>query len=504
MAARPAIAIFGAAIAAAALAEAAGTAGPVTALAPEPPGARARRATPGATAACARGPCASPSAIAFLTGGGGGAGGGALAVTNFGLVQAEGGGGWSYVCDDVYGTPRPELVRGDGRGRLFAAGSSTGLLGSADGCAWSAAAGAVAEREVLDLAFDGTPGRVWALAGAPGVAERVLARSDDGGASFAMVHAFADGLAYARLLVAPSDSRRLYLAGRGQGAAGVSVPLARSDDGGATWTTRDLAAGRPAPLENPLVLLAVAPDDPDRLFFSLVDALGDEIWLSDDGGRSVRRVLEGGPRDWMTGLAFGPDGRTVYAAAAVIPVIDGESPGHLFVSRDRGESWAAPILSAATGPSYRCLEASGGTLYACDLGGPTGGAFLVGASSDEGRTWQPVVQLRELAGAKRCVRAACAATEAWLCDSYGRCPDEGDAGAPGSDAARDPADAGRDDGPTEGGAGACAGDTCPRAGGCACKLSRAGGADRAPLAPGVFAALALAAFASRRRRQLRK
>jgi MYXO-CTERM domain-containing protein len=458
--------------------------------------------------ACANGPCASPSAVAFVAGAGLGAA--PVAVANFGLLMGGGaGGGWQFVCDDVYGTPLPELVRPDGRGRVLAAGAA-GLTWSADGCSWEAAAGAVARREVLDLAFAGAASaaeeRVWALA-ADGEA-RVLALSTDGGATFELVHSFSDGLAYARLLVAPSDGQRLYVTGAGAAGAGVTV-LASSTDGGATWASRELTGGLTPPLENTLVPLAVAPADPGVLFFSLVDAQGDEIWLSEDGGRSVRRVLDGGPRDWMTGLAFGP-GQTVYAAAAVIPVIDDGPPGHLFVSRDGGRTWAPPRPSARTGPAYRCLHAAAGKLYACDLGGPTGEAFLVGASTDEGQTWTPVVRLQELTGARTCVRAACAATEAWFCDRYGHCPappspappppDASDPSLPPRDAATNP-----DARPAT-----CTDGPCDRAnpgeGGCSCSLGGRGGpASSAPQLP--FPALLgalLATLLTTRRRQTKR
>jgi hypothetical protein len=384
------------------------------------------------TAACAAGPCASPAPVAYLAPAV--AGGGAVVVANFGLLTEEAGRtGWQFVCDDLYGSARPELVRMGGDGRVFAA-PAIGLLWTGDGCGWTQATGAVADRVVHDLAFEGSTARVWALAGEPAV----LAVSGDGGARFEVVHAFGDQERHRRLLVARSDPRRLYVAASGDGATPVSTLFSWSTDGGASWSMRDLADGVP-PLQNPFTLMAVAPDNPEVIFFGLVDAYGDEIWRSDDGGRSLRRVLKGGPRDWMTGLAFGPDPRTVFAAASVTPVINVEPPGHLFVSRDGGQTWGEPILSDRTGPSYRCLHAAGGKLVACGLGEPGGEAFLVGESADEGKSWQPLLRLQQLTGVKSCAQSSCAATEAWLCDRYNRCgptpPTTTDAGAGQSDAA---------------------------------------------------------------------
>jgi hypothetical protein len=336
-----------------------------------------------ATAACANGPCASPTPVAFLTGGEA-----AVVVANFGLlVPAPASAEWQVVCDDVYGTPMPGLVRRDGRGRLFVAGAD-GVMFSDDGCVWARAAGVVAGREVHDLAFEaGSAGRVWALAGEP----PALAMSRDG-STFETVHTFGDERTYRRLMVAPSDPQRFYAVAPGPGGPASTI-LATSVDGGDSWTARDLVEGLAAPPETPLALVAIAPADPQVLFFTVVDAFGDEIWRSEDGGRSLQRVLKGGPRDWMTGVAFGADGQTVYASASVVPLLAGDPPGRLYISRDGGRTFGLAVSAAPTGPSYRCLHAAGGTLYACGLGEPGGEAFLLGASTDEGKTWQSLLRL---------------------------------------------------------------------------------------------------------------
>ncbi len=399
-----------------------------------------------------------------------------LAVANFGLLLNDGAAGWQFVCDDVYGTPPPELVRVDGRGRLFAAAAG-GLRRSTDGCTWELAGGDLIGLAVLDLAFDpGASDRMWALAGPE--RDRVLALSSDGGATFQVVHRFGDGPPYAHLLVAPSDPRRMYATA----GTGTSSWLSVSSDGGATWSARDLAAGMDPPPQNPFALMAIAPADPDRLYFSLVDAYGDELWLSEDGGRSLRRVLKGGARDWMSALAFGT-GDTVYAGAAVVPVLDGAPPGHLYVSPDGGKTWGSPIDAGPDGPTFRCLRFAEGKLYACAGETFSPGSFLVGASEDSGHTWRPILGLRDLTGVKSCARPRCSASEAWLCDVYGHCP------AAPPDAAPSPADPTTDAGPPDGPPPDASKDTAPAppsdaqtppipthgSGGCSCDLARAPG-----------------------------
>ena len=137
------------------------------------------------------------------------------------------------------------------------------------------------------------------------------------------------------------------------------------------------------------------------------------------------------------------------------------TPGHLHVSRDSGASWEAPLPSPLTGPRYRCLSHSAGKLYACGAGETLGDAFLVGVSSDDGRTWQPHTRLRDVAGARSCVKSRCLATEVWLCQLFGQCAPDGGADAlPSPDAA----------------------SATPRSSGCSCTLGGRAG-------PGLFPAL---------------
>jgi hypothetical protein len=408
-------------------------------------------------------------------------------LSNFGLlVSGERPQSWQLVCDDVYGKPVPELVWADRRGRFFAAPSS-GLRRSADGCTWADAGGAIGGLAVVDVAFErDAPESVWALAGPE--RDRVLARSGDGGASFQIAHRFGDGHPYAQLRIAPSDSRRIYASG----GTGGSSWLAASVDGGATWTVNDLAGGMVPPPPSAFVLQAVSPEDPQVLFFSLVDAYGDEIWRSEDGGRSLQRVLKGGSRDWMTALAFGATGQTVYAAAAVVPVIDDDPRGRLYISRDGGRNWGAAVPAGADGPAYRCLQFSEGKLYACTNEDLLGQSFLVGVSPDEGRSWSPLLRVRDLGGVKSCVRSTCVASEAWLCDQFGRCPGtEVDAGTGGAGAS----DAGAGDGKVIDAGDGCAGGRCEGSGGCGCTVVASRGG---PL--GVFLVVGVLAWRRRFRR----
>ena len=186
-------------------------------------------------------------------------------------------------------------------------------------------------------------------------------------------------------------------------------------------------------LPGPLAVLAVAPDDAETVYFKVTEPEGDELWKSTDGGKTLVRLLKLADFELLAGLAFGPAGPSgqtdaaLYVAGRAPIVVDGVPPGRLYVSRDGGGSWQPPVHSPRGGPSYRCLEFSGGKLFACAGGEAAGDAFLVGVSEDEGRSWAPVVRLADVHGPRACVRDRCLQTELWLCEGYGQCaaPDGG-------------------------------------------------------------------------------
>jgi photosystem II stability/assembly factor-like uncharacterized protein len=389
---------------------------PVPAIAPllrpdRPLAAMAPRATRQACAGVDRGPCASPDALRFLPGAE------PVALTNFGLLyRAPAGEKWEVVCDDNYALAPATRMRRAPDGRLFAP-SDEGLYRTADGCTFQASAGAVAGKIVFDVAFDArSPQRIWALGDLP----RKLWISSDSGQTFSQQQAFGDTFTVSRLVSAPSDPQHLYIFGRG--AQGTS-PSGQSLDGGLTVTIFDLSAGATPRPPTPLEFLAISPVDPLTLYFVSVDGNGDELWKSNDGGKTVRRLLKLEGLEALGGFAFGATPETIYVGGAstdIVPV-PGQPPARLYISRDGGATWQPQVPSSAQGPRYTCLSASGDALYACTPGELLGEAFMVGVSRDEGKTWSPLVKLESLGSARSCVKAQCLRTEQWLCESYQQC-----------------------------------------------------------------------------------
>jgi hypothetical protein len=431
--------------------------------------------SPVPAAACSgtvNGPCTSPDPADYFTGAPG------LVLTNFGLlypgVQA---GQWQLVCDDNFGLAPPGRIRRAPDGRVFAA-SNMGLYLSADGCSWSVATGAIAGEIVFDVAFDPQrPSRVWALGRLP----RVLWLSEDGGQSFAQRHAFDETLTFQRLVVAPSDGNRIYLFGRGRGAM---TPAAVSSDGGVSFDSFDVAAGAAVAPRLAFEFVAVAPDDPALLYFLVIDPEGDQIWKSSDGGRTVAPVLTLAEKDAFGGLAFASPSSTVYVGGYDPFPLGGKPAGRLYVSRNAGAAWEPPLASALTGPRYRCLAWSGGRLYACGAGEAAGDAFMIGVSTDEGRTWSPELKMTQIYGAKACVKSQCLRTEIWLCDNYRQCADGPATADAGADAAPD--------------APGCFGTACHEDQGCSCRL---GGRPSAASATGLLVVAGALLLAERRRRR---
>lgn len=359
------------------------------------------------------GPCETAEAFSFLVGSAGPPG---VILTNFGLLYpGERAGRWEVTCDDTFAFTTPDRVRRAPDGRLFAA-SNEGLLFTTDGCSWTTATGDIAGKIVFDVAFDRqSPATVWALGNLP----RQLFLSQDGGRSFRVKQSFPDGLTVVDLVVAPSDGKHIYLTGRG---LQMATPFAVSVDAGETFIIGNLSDAATPRARTSLDFLAISPDDPLVMYFAVFDPVGDQLWQTTDGGKSVRPVLTVTDEDALAGFTFGATSSVLYLGSANPIPLPGKPRARLHISRDAGKTWESPRPVDQSGPTFRCLAFAAGKLYACGLGEPAGDPFVLGVSPDEGRTWAPEMRFAQLDGVRRCVRDACPGTESWLCTSYQQCP----------------------------------------------------------------------------------
>lgn len=370
-------------------------------------------------------------------------------AANFGvLLTPDEGKTWRFVCEETFGRGAIDRILLHPDGRLFAP-SSEGLYASSDGCGFATARGSLSGKFIWDVAVDpADPDRVWALSHEP----RTLHVSNDGGRTFTERQRFDAKYRVHRLLVAPSDPKRLYVAGYGER---VALVMATSRDGGLTFDLDDTGAGF-TDARRAIDFLGVHPTRPDTLYVAVADATkGDEIHRSDDAGRSWKKLLDLETSEQKTGFAFGV-GDTIYVSGRGTIEIENQPTAHLYVSHDGGETWERRP-SGEKGPRYGCLAFDKGTLYACADDEPGRDPFLLGASRDHGETWEARVRLAQIKGAKECVADACAATAVWLCDAHAACnPDQPRPSRPDASVRR--SDAGPDANPDEmkvAGSGGC-------------------------------------------------
>src|SRR6185312_2504311 len=283
-----------------------------------------------------------------------------LLGTNFGLVGSEDGGRtWTWSCEQpLTSFGRLYQMAPAPTHRLYAVAQGK-LVYSDDGaCGWQAAGGALGDDLCEDAFVDPSDARrvlAAGLAQGGGLLYQVYA-SSDGGATFDdVVYAAAPGDLVTGIEIAASDPMTIDVA-LAHGPAGAPT-LARSTDGGATWTLADLSAALGA---GQLRIVAIDPTDADRAFV---------------------RTSAG------TLLAFGTAG----GAPA------------LYRSRDGGATFAA----VAGPPPILALAERGGTVYAAT--DTMLGSFAEATSPDEGSTWTPGLAFAQVAAIDPCVKGACQA-----------------------------------------------------------------------------------------------
>jgi MYXO-CTERM domain-containing protein len=317
--------------------------------------------------------------------------------TTFGvLFSNDGGKGWDWVCERAVGyggTWDPPI--GVFQNGTVAAGTTDGLALSTDhGCGWSFAKGTLDKHVFIDLAVrSDAPNEALLLtstsvgsndAGAPIFRTAVFATPDAAATATALASADFDPSFIAQTIdAAKSDRNRIYVSG----SVGADGALYTSENGGTSFTAHAIELVKPD--ERAPFIAAVSPTDANRVYVR-TGGRSSRLLVTDDGGKTFKNVFSGGP---LTGFALSPDGMRLWIGSA--------EGLYAATSHDLAFSKIADT-------PINCLTATDSTLYACvsDPHVP----FVLGASSDGGKTFAPVLTLQGVRGPLACASSTSAAT----------------------------------------------------------------------------------------------
>lgn len=299
--------------------------------------------------------------------------------SNFGLlITHDRGMNWDSVCEAGLGYQNVEPA-------IAVLNDGTTIVALPNGIAHG-------KTECTFALADGISGYVADVARVPDLEGRAVAVSvdidagvsqvwwsADAGQSWSTLGNALDELNATTLDVAAAQGSTVYVSGITQ-AGTVSGVLARSSDGGQSWTRFDVPGANK--LSAPYIA-GIAADDADTVYVRLSGNPG-QLLASHDGGAHWADVLDfTGPLD---GFALSPDGRFALAGGRTDGV------------------WRAStsdlVFERVSCTKLRCLSWTNAGLFACADEFQAG--FLVGQSSDSGVTFEPNLHLSCVRGPLAC------------------------------------------------------------------------------------------------------
>jgi hypothetical protein len=337
------------------------------------------------------------------------------------LFSTNVGQSWQWICEPAVGFSSVEdpMMAFTADGTLLA-GIFEGLsIGTPDGCSWSFAPGGLVNKYVIDVAIDKVDPTQGVLiisnsvgqddAGAPIFLTQLWQTADSGKTWTQAGVDLPPQFLGLTVDTAPSDPMRVYLSGR-YGPPDYPGVIERSDDRGATWQKLPIPGADSTHLP---YIGAVDPHNPDILYVRLDSDPSDTLLVSIDGGMTWKTAVAATGK--LMGFALSPDGATVATGGPMDGVLTAPS------------STLAFTKASKVGPL--CLTWTPAGLYACadefvDM-------FTAGISTDQGKTFTPLMHLATLCGPLACgadteVGMMCPALwEATAQSIYATCGDAG-------------------------------------------------------------------------------
>jgi MYXO-CTERM domain-containing protein len=317
-----------------------------------------------------------------------------LLATNFGLVtSADAGRTWIWSCElPVSNYGRLYQLGPPPARRLYAIASGKLIFSDDAACGWQAAGGALSAQLAEDAFVDPSDGShvlaIGLATGAGGTVYSLLASTDGGSTFGGPVYTAASGDLLTGIEIAASDPRTLVLA-LAHGPTGAPT-LAVSTDGGLTWTLTDLTAALGA---GQLRIVAIDPNDADRVFLRQLGPSGDALAVATHAGATVTAAVTFAAGALTAFVRTSAGTLLAAGTAAGAPV--------LFRSTDDGATFGA----VAQPPHVLALAARSGIVYAAT--DTTFEPYAEATSTDDGTTWTPGLTFGEVAAIAPCLMSAC-------------------------------------------------------------------------------------------------
>ena len=228
-----------------------------------------------------------------------------------------------------------------------------------------------------------------------GFASKIVQSDDDGATWVEVGPPLPTTLLPLTIDLAPSAPRRLYLSLLADKSKNFTSVLMRSDDGGATFQSFDIAGTE---LQRLAYIAAVHPTDPDRVYLRVLDDADGlpitVIYMTPDGGKTFQKIFAGAGE--LFGFAISPDGTQM--------AFGGPSDG-LYVGASDGSN-----LARRSDVQPTSLTWTPQALYAAADAKLSG--FSIGRSIDSGASFEPLFKYQSICGQTACsskATAACAA-----------------------------------------------------------------------------------------------